>query len=97
MRRTQFWIVTTLALLGLGITAANIGLVLDNRAQQAEVAKRNQYVQQSLQLEQLYRELVRALAELGARHNDEQLRALLAKHGITVNPATNAAPAGGKK
>jgi D-alanine-D-alanine ligase-like ATP-grasp enzyme len=52
-------------------------------------------VQQSLQLEGLYREIVRALAELGARNNDEQVRGLLQQHGIsyTVNPPAAAAPA----
>lgn len=95
MGRNQFWIVTLLALLGLAATGANVALVLQNRTAQAEVSQRQQFVQQSVQLEQLYREIVRVLAELGARNNDEQLRGLLAKHGIsyTVNPPAAAAVA----
>ena len=68
MGRIPFWIVTLLALLGLVATGANVAFVLQNRSAQAEVAKRQQFVQQSLQLEQLYRDIVRVLAELGARN-----------------------------
>lgn len=95
MGRIQFWIVTLLALLGLGVTGANMAFVLQNRTAQADVAQRQQFVQQSLQLEQLYRDIVRVLAELGARNNDEQVRTLLAKHGIsyTVNAPAAAAAA----
>jgi hypothetical protein len=57
---------------------------------------RQQYVQQSVQLEGLYREIIRALAELGARNNDQDVRAMLQRHGIsyTVNPPAAAGAAG---
>ena len=72
-----------------------------NRGLQGDINVRQQYVQQyvqqSMQLESLYREIVRALAELGARNSDQDVRALLQQqHGIsyTVNaPAVPAAPA----
>lgn len=38
-------------------------------------------------------EAVRALAELGARHNDEAVRSLLQRHGITYTVTPPAAPA----
>ncbi len=95
MTRTQFWIVTVLAAASLFLLALNFYLLLGNRAVQKEVASRQQFVQQSVQLEGLYREIVRALAELAARNNDEAVRAMLAKHGITytVNPPAASAPA----
>jgi len=48
-----------------------------------------------VQLEGLYREIIRALAELGARNNDQDVRALLQRHGIsyTVNAPAAAEPA----
>lgn len=95
MTRTQYWIVTALALASLVLLAANVYLVRDNRAVQREVAARQQFVQQSVQLEGLYREIVRALAELAARNNDADVRAMLAKHGITYTvkpPATPTTP-----
>ena len=66
-----------------------------NRAAQAEVSSRAQYVQQTAQLEPLYREMVKALADLSVRNNDVQLREMLAKQGITLsaNPPAAAAPA----
>lgn len=94
MTRTQFWIVTTLAAASLVLLALNIYLLLGNRAVQKEVSSRQQFVQQSVQLEGLYREIVRALAELAARNNDADVRTMLARHGITytVNPPAAAAP-----
>ena len=96
MTRTQYWIATALGLVSLVLLAVNITLLRGNRAAQQEIAARQQFVQQSVQLEGLYREIVRALAELAARNNDADVRTLLAKHGITytVNPpAASPAPA----
>ena len=94
MTRAQYWIVTSLAALCVAIMALNVTLSSLNRSRQAEVAQRQQYVQQSVQLESLYREIVRALAELAARNNDDDVRTLLQRHGIsyTVNPAAAPAP-----
>lgn len=97
MSRIQHLTTTVLAVLVLALVGADLALASLNRDLQADVGLRQQYVQQSLQLEGLYREIVRALAELGARNNDEAVRSLLAGHGITysVTPAASApAPAG---
>jgi hypothetical protein len=91
MNRVQFWIVTGMAALALPLAVAAIVLAQLNRGLQGEIAQRQQYVQQSVQLEGLYREIVRALAELGARNNDEAVRLMLARHGITYT--VNAPPA----
>lgn len=100
MGRVQFWITTAVGSVAVALLVVNVVLVALNRGLQGEVAARQQFVQQSVQLEGLYREIVRALAELGARNNDEAVRALLLRHGITytVNaPAAQqpAAPAAG--
>jgi len=95
LSRLQFWIVTTLAAASLVLLGVNAYLLLGNRAVQKEVASRQQFVQQSVQLEGLYREIVRALAELAARNNDADVRTMLARHGIsyTVNPPQPSPPA----
>ena len=92
MNRVQFSITTTLA--GLAVLMMGVGVTMAamNRGLQQDIAQRQQYVQQSVQLEGLYREIVRALAELGARNNDQQVRELLQRHGITYT-ANNAPPA----
>ncbi len=99
------WALSGLAGLGLVLVIINIVLFTGNRSIQAEVNTRQQFINQSLQLDRLNRELITALANLAARNNDEQLRNLLTSHGITFSvnqPGTSApaaggpAPAGGK-
>lgn len=96
MTRLQYWIVNALGLASLVLLAANVWLSTSIQSGQADLALRQQYVQQSVQLEGLYREIIRALAELSARNDDADVRAMLAKHGITYSvnePAPAAAPA----
>ena len=91
MTRLQYGIVTTVAALCLLTMLANVGLGMANRNAQLDVASRQQYVQQSLQLEGLYREIIRALAELAARNNDADVKEMLQRHGITYSVAAPAA------
>ena len=96
MNKPQFWSATALGALCLVLALANVSMASMNRSLQSDIGVRQQYVQQSVQLEGLYREIVRTLAELGARNNDQDVRALLQQHGIsyTVNaPAAAAAAA----
>ncbi|MFT3819424.1 MAG: hypothetical protein QM750_17600 [Rubrivivax sp.] len=97
MSRALQGLSTVLALLALAAAVAIVGLGQHNAGLRRELAAQQQYVQQSVQLEGLYREMVRALAELSARNGDEALRALLQRHGINYNlqapvPAPAAAP-----
>ena len=95
MSRVQFWLATALGALCLVLAMANITLASMNRGLQGDIGARQQFVQQSVQLEGLYREIIRALAELGARHNDQDVRALLQRHGITYTVNAQATPAAG--
>jgi uncharacterized membrane protein len=95
LKKNEFLILTAVAAVGLLLAIANMILFSQNRAAQAEVAQRAQYIQHAAQLEPLYREMVKALGELTVRNNDTQLRDLLAKQGISVNvppPSPPAAP-----
>ena len=96
LKKWEYWILTLLALAAAILVVVNIALFTGNRNAQAEINTRAQYIQQSAQLELLYREIVKALADLSVRNNDGQLRELLAKQGITVSanpPAAAPAPA----
>ena len=95
MNGAQFWTVTVLAVTCLALAATTVTLSSMNRSLQGDIGVRQQYVQQSVQLEGLYKEIIRALAELGARNNDQDVRALLQRHGIsyTVNAPAGPAPA----
>ena len=83
----EFWIATALAILTLFLLIVNMVLFSGNRGLQAEVAGRQQYIQQSVQLETLYRSIVNDLATLATRNRDDQVLAMLAAHGITVTPS----------
>lgn len=93
LARWQFWVTTVVALLVALAAGYDMMLFSQNRMAQAELARRAQYVQQSVQLEGLYRELVKALADLSVRNQDKALTDLLSTQGITLNGPGAAAPA----
>jgi hypothetical protein len=84
---------------GLILVVAYIILVQDNRSVQFEVNRRQQFINQSLQLGRINEALIRALAAAAVNGKDDKLRDLLAQNGITINaagepvPATSTAPA----
>ena len=90
LKQSQFWILTTLAIIGAALVLTNMMLFQGNRAAQTEIAGRQQYIAQSVQLDGLYREIVKALADLSVKAQDSDLRALLAGQGITISVTPNA-------
>lgn len=95
--RIQFWTLSALAALTALLIAANMFRFSENRRLQAEVNERGQFIQQTVPLEALSREIALALAQLGVREQDEQITALLSSLGITVTvtapePAAETAP-----
>lgn len=100
MSKAQYWILTVIAGVAFLAMLVNVALGVTNGNARTDVTQRQQYVQQSVQLETLYKEIVRVLAELGARNNDGEVKALLQKHGITYNvnpPAAAQVPAPARK
>ena len=78
---------TILAVLALVLVVVNIMLSLGNQSAQAEVTERQQFIAQSIQLEQLNRQVVAALANMAMKSNDEKLKNLLASSGVNIGPA----------
>ena len=93
LKKWEFWTLTTAALLTAIFVGTNMLLFTSNRAVQTEVAQRQEYIQQSVQLEGLYRDIVKALADLSVRNQDEELKGLLAAQGISVTITPTPAPA----
>ena len=75
--------------LTLILVFANMFLLVGNQSLQRIVAERQQVIMRSLQMQGPAREVISALANRAVRADDEQLKQLLAMHGITVsvNPA----------
>jgi hypothetical protein len=87
------WTATALAGLSVVLVAVNAALVLGNQATQAEFNRRQQLINENVQLGRANTALVRALATAAVGSQDAPLRQLLAGQGITINPAAPAADA----
>ncbi len=94
LNQNQFLALVAAGALAIVLAAVNGFLFTSNRALQQQASERAQYIQQSIALEGLYREIVQALADRGLRTHDEQVRDLLAAEGITLNLDAAAAPGG---
>lgn len=84
-----------LAVVALVLVLANVMLALGNQSVQADVNDRQQFIAQSIQLEQLNRQVVAVLANMAMKGNDEQLKNLLTSSGVDLAP--NPESAGGSK
>ena len=81
-----------LALSGITLVLVVVYLVLveQNRSVQAVVNQRQQFINQSIQLNRINDALVRAIAATAVSAKDDKLRDLLAQNGIAINPGTGA-------
>jgi hypothetical protein len=88
MKEWQFWTLTGLGVIFVLLVLTNMYLFVQNRSMQREVNSRQQFIAQSVQLEQLNKEIIVALANLSVRDRDDELKQLLTAHGInvTANP-----------
>ncbi len=89
----QFWTLTVVAVATAILVVVNMYRFSANRQLQSEVNLRNLFIQQSVPLENVSREIALALAQLGVQSQDEQIRALLSSLGISVQVGPPAAPA----
>ncbi|HTV45935.1 MAG TPA: hypothetical protein VMF05_11510 [Stellaceae bacterium] len=81
-----------LALSGITLILVVVYLVLAqaNRAAQAEINQRQQFINQSIEFGRVNNALVQAIAKSAVASKDDKLKALLAQNGITINPTTGA-------
>jgi len=92
LKESEFWILTVAGVAAIAVAATNMVLFLGNRDLQKQASERAQYIQESIALEGLYREIAQDLANRAVRTRDEQVRDLLAVDGINVNFAADPAP-----
>jgi hypothetical protein len=81
-------ILVALSGITLILVVVYIVVIQDNRAIQAEVNQRQQFINQSIQLGRFNDTLIRALAAAAADSKDDKLRNLLAQNKIAINPKT---------
>jgi predicted Holliday junction resolvase-like endonuclease len=86
---------TILAALLLLLVLVNILVLVGNQSVQAEVADRQQTIQQTMHLEALYRQVVAVLANMAVKTNDKQIEELLSSSGVDLG-AKPGAPSGAK-
>lgn len=89
----QFNLMTGLGTMAVVLAAANGWLFTQNRGDPLTLNQNQQFVQQARGQESLYREMVKALAELGVKGNDAQVLNMLAAQGLSVSVNAPAAPA----
>lgn len=78
----QFWSLSGTAVLALVLVLINISLFLSNRSAQADVNSRQHYINESIKINRLSNQLIQSLANISAQSQDDELKALLATHGI---------------
>ncbi len=93
LRSWQYTVLNAIGVLALLLVLFNAVLFTKNRDLQQQVNARQQYLQQTTALEGLYRDIVKALAELAVSNNDTQLLEMLAAQGLNVSVNNAPAPA----
>jgi Flp pilus assembly protein TadD len=90
----KIWILTAVSAVTLILAIADVAMTSKVRELQADVTQRQQYLNQSVALGRLNTQIIQTLARMSSQSNDEAIRALLAKNGVTFKVT---APADGSK
>ena len=92
MLKWSYPLLTGLAGIALLIVLWNMGQFSGNQALQGEVNARQQYISQTVGLNQLNNQIIRLLAARSAERSDEELKQLLTEHGVTFTYTPPVAP-----
>jgi hypothetical protein len=87
-KRWQFWVLSVIGAACALLTAANMILYSKTRTLQNAVNRRSEYIQQTVPLQELYRQIIQAVATFSIRDKDKQLGTILAQQGIKVGLKT---------
>ena len=90
LHKWQFNLLTALGVAALLLVVTNAVLFTQNRSAQVALNQRQQFIQQTVPLEGLYRDIVKALAETAVKGNDRQVLDMLAAQGLSVTVNTPA-------
>lgn len=82
---TQYWVLLVLGLVVLILTVFVVSRSLTNAALREEISERQRYIGQTRQLQELNAQIAQGLATLSATRQDDELRKVLNRHGITFS------------
>jgi hypothetical protein len=86
-----YWALVALSGGALLLVLLNSWLVESNRAAQADINQRQEFINQTVEISKIHETLVRSLAQAAFDRKDDRLRELLAEQGITINANNNGA------
>jgi predicted ArsR family transcriptional regulator len=87
LKKKEYFILLAVSLVLALAVLVHLGMDRTNRTLQSKLVERQNFIQQSLQLEGLYVEMIKAVAELSERTGDADLRKVLTNQGMTVQKA----------
>jgi len=91
-----YWVAVVLGALTVVLVVVNFAVLSSNQSIQAEVNRRQQFINQSNQLNRIDDMLIRTIATAAVNAKDDKLRDLLTQHGVTMTLTPNApTPAAG--
>jgi hypothetical protein len=79
----KIWILTAVSAVTLALALLDVVMTSNVRDLQADVAQRQQYLNQSVQLGRLNTQIIQTLAKLSAQNNDDAIRSMLERNGVT--------------
>ena len=85
LSKWQFNLLTALGAAALLLVAVNMGLSTLTRNMQIALNQQQAFIQQTVPLEGLYRDIVKALAEMAVKGNDRQVLDMLSAQGLNVS------------
>jgi hypothetical protein len=84
--RWQHHLLSVLAATALLAVVVNVLLFAQVRDAQQALQQRQQFIQQTVPVEALYRDIVKSLAEMAVRDKDKPLLDMLKAQGLTITP-----------
>lgn len=87
LKKSEYLILLIVSIVFAVLILSNVFFERSNRSFQNNLAQRQAYIQQSVQLEGLYVEIIKAIAELSERSEDRDLRQVLTNQGMTITKA----------
>lgn len=87
------WVAVAFAAASLVLVIVDFFLAQQNRGLQTQVNQRQDFINESVQLNRVNQALIQAMAAAVVNDKDDKLRSVLTENGITVNVRPNKAGA----